>query len=206
MGGQSTAHLQPYGICDYHVIISISLTDFRYIVDQDQFYKSLSMATATEFAQWRKAHDENLKCIEDFWACIQHILCADAPEGLVPDEIDEEASLDTKEILSYSWRGLKEARCVSLFTLRIYAKYISVLLRVMITKASIGDDEHALISPAHFEKLGRLCFTQLLELRHRGAFSTVSQTFAAFCRRCVSSDIPELKMLPEIWYQVCADH
>jgi hypothetical protein len=78
----------------------------------------------------------------------------------------------------------------------------SVLLRVMISKAPIGDDEKALMSPALFEKLGRLCFTQLLELRHRGAFSTVSQTFAAFCRRCASSIIPALRALPEIWYQV----
>lgn len=48
--------------------------------------------------------------IELLWSCVYHILCADAPEGHVPDEIDEEVSLDTKEILSYSWRGLKEAR------------------------------------------------------------------------------------------------
>jgi hypothetical protein len=82
----------------------------------------------------------------------------------------------------------------------------SVLLRVMISKAPIGDDENALMSPALFEKLGRLCFTQLLELRHRGAFSTVSQTFAAFCRRCASSSIPALRALPEIWYQVCISH
>jgi hypothetical protein len=50
--------------------------------------------------------------IEGFWKIIQHILCADAPEGLVPDDMDDESSLDTKEILSYSWRGLKEARYV----------------------------------------------------------------------------------------------
>lgn len=83
------------------------------------------------------------------------------------------------------------------------AKNGSALLRVMVSKASIGDDDGALLSPALFGKLGRLCFTQLLELRHRGAFSTVSQTFAAFCRRCASSDITELRTLPEIWYQVC---
>jgi hypothetical protein len=41
-------------------------------------------------------------------------LCADAPEGHVPEEMEEETSVDTKEILSYSWRGLKEARCVIL--------------------------------------------------------------------------------------------
>jgi len=53
-----------------------------------------------------------LESVADFWNSIQHILCADAPEGLVPDEMEEEASLDTKEILSYSWRGVKEARYV----------------------------------------------------------------------------------------------
>jgi hypothetical protein len=83
---------------------------------------------------------------------------------------------------------------------------VSVLLRVMITKAPIGNNDRALLSPDLFEKLGRLCFTQLLELRHRGAFSTVSQTFAAFCRRCVSSNIPALRALPEIWYQASVSY
>ncbi|KAH8724346.1 HEAT repeat protein-like protein [Phaeosphaeriaceae sp. PMI808] len=158
----------------------------RFIIDRDQFYRSLSVTSTEPFGEWEKAHGNILEYIESFWVCIQHILCADAPEGLVPDEIDETSSLDTKEILSYSWRGLKEA---------------SVLLRVIITRAPISDDEHSLLTPAHFERLGRLCFTQLLELRHRGAFSTVSQTFAAFCRRCASSAIPALRALPEIWYQ-----
>ena len=66
----------------------------------------------------------------------------------------------------------------------------------------MGDAEGDLVTPQLFEKLGRLCFTQLLELRHRGAFSTVSQTFAVFCRRCVISSIPSLRALPEAWYQV----
>ncbi|KAH3938806.1 hypothetical protein HBH70_243090 [Parastagonospora nodorum] len=158
----------------------------RYIIDQESFYNLMSKAPIGDFDQWKQAHDELLESVADFWNSVQHILCADAPEGLVPDEMEEEASLDTKEILSYSWRGVKEA---------------SVLLRVMIAKAPIGDDERALISPALFERLGQLCFTQLLELRHRGAFSTVSQTFAAFCRRCVSSNIPALRALPETWYQ-----
>jgi hypothetical protein len=70
----------------------------------------LSTAPPEKFDQWKKAHGEILQSIEAFWECIQHILCTDAPEGHVPDEMDEEASLDTKEILSYSWRGLKEAR------------------------------------------------------------------------------------------------
>jgi hypothetical protein len=92
----------------------------RFIIDHDQFYPSISRVTPTKLTQWREAHDEILKCVEDFWACIQHILCADAPEGLVPDDIDEDVSLDTKEILSYSWRGLKEARCVHVSCTELY--------------------------------------------------------------------------------------
>ncbi|KAF2025373.1 HEAT repeat protein-like protein [Setomelanomma holmii] len=158
----------------------------RLIVDQHCFYDAIVAAPSETFLQWKQAHDKNLDYVEDFWNCIHHILCADAPEGHVPDEIDEEASLDTKEVLSYSWRGLKES---------------SALLRVMITKAPVGDDERSLISPASFERLGSLCFTQLLELRHRGAFSTVSQTFAAICCRCTSSNIPAIRALPETWYK-----
>jgi hypothetical protein len=70
----------------------------------------LSTLPEERFSQWKGAHDKILHFVEAFWQCVEHILCADAPEGLVPEEMDEEASLDTKEILSYSWRGLKEAR------------------------------------------------------------------------------------------------
>lgn len=53
-----------------------------------------------------------------------------------------------------------------------------------------------------FKALGDLAFTQLAELRHRGAFSTVSQTFAACCVRCAGSKVNTVGELPSIWYQV----
>ncbi|KAF2126132.1 hypothetical protein P153DRAFT_425326 [Dothidotthia symphoricarpi CBS 119687] len=158
----------------------------RYIVDQDQFYSALSGMPIETFGKWKQFHDDIVGSFESLWLCIHHVLCADAPEGHVPEEMEEEASLDTKEILSYSWRGLKEA---------------SVLLRTVISKAPIGNDDRALITPEYFDKLGRLCFTQLLELRHRGAFSTVAQTFAVFCRRCATSNIASLRALPDTWYR-----
>ncbi|KNG45382.1 heat repeat-containing protein [Stemphylium lycopersici] len=158
----------------------------RYVVDQPDFYALVSGVPPEAFAQWKRLHGDVVESIESLWNCVYHVLCADAPEGHVPDEMEDEGSLDTKEILSYSWRGLKEA---------------SVLLRTVISKAPVGDKATDLMSPQLFEKLGRLCFTQLLELRHRGAFSTVSQTFAVFCRRCVTSSIVSLRALPEAWYQ-----
>lgn len=157
-----------------------------YIIDQPGFYSTLSSASEEAASQWHQLHNEIVASVESLWLCVHHVLCADAPEGHVPDEMEEEASLDTKEILSYSWRGLKEA---------------STLLRAIVTKAPIGYTDRDCLTPELFEQLGRLCFTQLLELRHRGAFSTVSQTFAAFCRRCVTSKIAALQALPEVWYQ-----
>jgi hypothetical protein len=59
---------------------------------------------------WIEAHYELIASFESLWSIVYNVLCADAPEGNVPDEIDESASLDTREVLSYSWRGLKEAR------------------------------------------------------------------------------------------------
>lgn len=59
---------------------------------------------------WRQVHARILTAFETLWSIVQSVLCADAPEGHVPEDLEEEASLDTKEILSYSWRGLKEAR------------------------------------------------------------------------------------------------
>ena len=44
------------------------------------------------------------------WNCMKAVLCDDAPEGFVPEELEDEADLTTKDILSYSWRALKESR------------------------------------------------------------------------------------------------
>ncbi|KAH7359589.1 HEAT repeat protein-like protein [Pyrenochaeta sp. MPI-SDFR-AT-0127] len=158
----------------------------RYVVDQPSFYAELTNDSKESFVKWKQLQKDVLSSIELLWSYIYQVLCADAPEGHVPDELEDEASVDTKEILSYSWRALKEA---------------STLLRIIISKAPIGHSDRIVVSPEQFERLGRLCFIQLLELRHRGAFSTVSQTFSAFCRRCVSSDISTIRALPELWYQ-----
>ena len=53
-----------------------------------------------------------------------------------------------------------------------------------------------------FFRIGGLAFEQLAQLRHRGAFSTVSQTFAACCARCLEADDQSIKDLPKRWYQV----
>jgi len=50
------------------------------------------------------------KALTTTWTCVHDLLCNDAPEGFMPEEMDDEASLTTKDVLSYAWRGLKESR------------------------------------------------------------------------------------------------
>ena len=51
-----------------------------------------------------------------------------------------------------------------------------------------------------YQSIGELVFEQLAELRHRGAFSTVSQTFAAWCIAC--RRLPGFECLLFPFYQV----
>lgn len=51
-----------------------------------------------------------------------------------------------------------------------------------------------------YQRIGDLAFEQLAELRHRGAFSTVSQTFAAWCIAC--RRLPGFESLLFPFYQV----
>ncbi|GAM87185.1 hypothetical protein ANO11243_052060 [Dothideomycetidae sp. 11243] len=51
------------------------------------------------------------RAVDSTWLAVRQVLCNDAPEGFVPDELeDDEAIMDSKSILSFCWRALKEAR------------------------------------------------------------------------------------------------
>lgn len=83
----------------------------RYIVDQDGFYSTISKELANDrHRMWVHAHSEIISSFESLWSIVYNVLCADAPEGNVLEEMEEAVSSDTREVLSYSWRGLKEAR------------------------------------------------------------------------------------------------
>lgn len=53
-----------------------------------------------------------------------------------------------------------------------------------------------------YDTIGALSFVQLSELRHRGAFSAVSQSFITCCVRCSENKDPEISSLPDGWYEV----
>ncbi|KAK3632475.1 hypothetical protein LTR56_016357 [Elasticomyces elasticus] len=95
----------------------------------------------------------------EIWMVVKPVLCDDAPEGYMAEDAEETDEVSTKDTLSYCWRALKES---------------SMLLATLLQ--GLGPAQSTQI-----QELSELCFTQLAELRHRGAFSTVAQTWIACC-------------------------
>lgn len=118
--------------------------------------------------------------LQHVWTVVKPTLCDDAPEGHIPEDMDDAPDISTKDILSYCWRALKEA---------------SLLMGAMLSPPLLTP----CASPAEFKSsMFELCFTQLGELRHRGAFSTVAQTWTTCCSLMENDDSP--LGLP-VWYE-----
>jgi hypothetical protein len=75
-------------------------------------------------------------------------------------------------------------------------------LHATLSNATYGPKGENGLRRADYEKIGTLSFIQLAELRHRGAFSTVAQTFTTCCQRCGQSKDASIYTLPEAWYEV----
>ncbi|KAJ5943687.1 hypothetical protein N7516_003855 [Penicillium verrucosum] len=145
----------------------------RYIVLMPSFHSLISDGSGS--AAWRSVHDRIVAICDKIWIEAKPLLCIDSPEGH-SDEPTEDLNVGPKDALSYSWRSLREA-------------------------TSYGPSGHDGLNLADFSNIGGVSFTQLAELRHRGAFSNVSQTFATCCQRCSSSKDPSIRELPRSWYQ-----
>ncbi|KAI0166428.1 hypothetical protein GGR57DRAFT_496690 [Xylariaceae sp. FL1272] len=133
--------------------------------------------------------DRAIVCCRRIWQAVQHILCDDSPEGHLPEELQQIEGLDTKDLLSYSFRAVHES---------------SNLMRAIANNARYNRVLGFLVpSQPNFEDIGRLTFHQLSNLRHRGAFSTVSQTFTACCQlvQVVPNKVGDKTDLLKEWYK-----
>lgn len=138
---------------------------------------------------------------------MQDVLCFDAPEGHGISEDDfSEHDPGTKDVLSFCWRALKESRSVETSLKQSWPSaylFLSLLMHAMVT--NIGYIPPSLRQSTDYQgyrRFGHQCFTQLAELRHRGAFSTVSRTFVACCLMCVRSSQAIIREQPKTWYKV----
>ncbi|RDW59572.1 hypothetical protein BP6252_12659 [Coleophoma cylindrospora] len=132
--------------------------------------------------QWRI-----LYACSRIWEAIKDVLCNDSPEGHLPQDLDDVDDIDTKDVLSYSFRATHDN-----------------LMRTMIGKIKSQWQDGSPILPAGlFADIGNLTFNQLASLRHRGAFSTVSLTFSRCCQLALhqSQEEKEAINLLEQWYQ-----
>ncbi|KAG9246942.1 HEAT repeat protein-like protein [Calycina marina] len=154
----------------------------------------LSDCADTEVAKdtWNRAQQDICLSCERLWAAVRGVLCNDSPEGHLPEDIDEIGTIDTKDVLSYSFRAVHES---------------SNLLRSMAGKIGrTWRNGSPMLVTEIFVRIGNLTFTQLSTLRHRGAFSTVTLTFAKCCQLVqkhallLDSTDSDQKLLPQ-WYQ-----
>lgn len=56
-----------------------------------------------------KSYTRLFDIFEGLWMCVHDTLCNDTTEGTAAEELEEE-DIGTKDVLSYSWRALKESR------------------------------------------------------------------------------------------------
>ena len=133
-----------------------------------------------------------LACAQRIWKTVKHVLCDDSPEGHLPEEMEDIEGLDTKDLLSYSFRAVHESS--NLLRLIMGTLRLKVLPGVPFPPFDV------------FKDTGFLTFEQLASLRHRGAFSTVSYTFMNCCQltqnlRIVFPDAGESETLLREWYE-----
>ncbi|OAP59455.1 hypothetical protein AYL99_06753 [Fonsecaea erecta] len=119
-----------------------------------------------------------IKVCENVWEQVRLRLCVDSPETASEAE-DEITSEGPKDLLAYSWRALRDS---------------SLVLQSLILVAAPSREL--------FSAVGDLCMDQLISLRHRGAFSTVAQTFSQCCDKVRLSFDPAICGLIHKWYQV----
>jgi hypothetical protein len=79
-------------------------------LDSRDSYFSLEEEKSDRRLLWISFHQRIIAAFEAIWVCIHDLLCNDAPEGYVPEDLEDDSSLTTKDILSYSWRALRELR------------------------------------------------------------------------------------------------
>ena len=87
------------------------------------------------------------------------------------------------------------------FTVTNSCRRSNLMRTIILTIRNGPRDGHVVPSKDVYERIGNLTFTQLANLRHRGAFNTVAATFAACCQQSKHLAFAEHeKTLLDVWY------
>lgn len=141
--------------------------DFAALCSTWQVVAELKMTDA-ELATMREIQEALVSLCQRIWAAVKDILCDDSPEGHLPLHLEEMEGLDTKGLISYSFRATHES-----------SNFMKTMILTIRNRSRVGS-----LTPSArtFRAVGNLTFEQLSSLRHRGAFTTVSSTFSTCCQ------------------------
>ncbi|CAG8975357.1 hypothetical protein HYALB_00005687 [Hymenoscyphus albidus] len=138
------------------------------IADLSLDYQASAVDQSAQWEKWANLQLQMVSISSRIWEAVKEVLCNDSPEGNLPDGIEDVDMIDTKDVLSYSFRAVHGS---------------SLLLNILSSnlKQHWPEAFSATIYET-FNAIANLSFTQLSCLRHRGAFSTVANTFDACCK------------------------
>ncbi len=60
--------------------------------------------------QWNGLQLRMYQYCRRIWNAVNDVLCNDSPEGHLPQDLDEVETIDTKDVLSYSFRAVHDSR------------------------------------------------------------------------------------------------
>lgn len=75
------------------------------------FFTLLGDSQEKTVAEWRKVQDRIAAACNKIWHEVKPMLCIDSPEGHT-DEAMDGLMVGPKDVLSYSWRALRESRYI----------------------------------------------------------------------------------------------
>lgn len=85
------------------------VSGLRYIILTPNFYSLISDQSDAHYNEWEFVHARIVSLCDRIWNEVKPVLCVDSPEGHT-DEPTEDLMVGPKDILSYSWRALRESR------------------------------------------------------------------------------------------------
>jgi hypothetical protein len=62
------------------------------------------------YEKWESLQQCLVFLCRQIWNVVENVLCNDSPEGLLSQGLDEDGTIDTKDILNYAFRAVHESR------------------------------------------------------------------------------------------------
>ena len=85
------------------------VSGLRYIILTPNLFSLISEESDAHYTEWESVHSRIVSISDKIWNEVKPVLCVDSPEGHT-DEPTEDLMVGPKDILSYSWRALRESR------------------------------------------------------------------------------------------------